>query len=210
MAMLALSGCMKMDGDFTVNPNDTVDGTVIIGVSKQVASMVGDKASPQQFSNLPEGATAEKWSNDTYTGTEITYDNVALADFRENAGGSGADQLSITHEGSEYVLDGAVDMTTAGSTGDNQFAEQMASQALASADMQMRFTFPGEVVETNGQVSEDGRTVTFELKPDDRNKMRVVAKDGGDVPWLPIGIGLGAAAVLGAGSALLVYRKRSS
>ncbi|MGZ4149814.1 MAG: hypothetical protein ACXVQJ_07230, partial [Actinomycetota bacterium] len=42
---LLLSGCLKLDEHLTLKPDNTVDGTVTFGVSKQLIQMTGQSAS---------------------------------------------------------------------------------------------------------------------------------------------------------------------
>jgi hypothetical protein len=157
--LAVLTGCMKIDMAFTLSEEDTVSGTMVMALSDEFAESLGmdpqelwDSANEGEDSlteDLPEGATEEPYSDGEYTGVQVTYADQPIADMA-------SEDLSITREGDEFVIDGVMDFT------DDEAAEtgEMPAEILDSFLMRIAVTFPGEVIETNGTV--DGSTVTWE------------------------------------------------
>lgn len=160
---LVLTGCMRMHVGLTLGEDDTVDGSMVFAVSDEVARSLGqepqdvwDQMSPEITSDLPPGATQEPYAEDGFTGTRITFADQPLS----GTGGlaTGADDLSITREGDEYVVAGRMDLTDTG-LDEGDASDPTTQQLLESVDVALAITFPGPVAESNGEV--DGTTVTW-------------------------------------------------
>ncbi|MCK9796092.1 hypothetical protein M1843_20310 [Isoptericola sp. 4D.3] len=194
VGLLALAGCMKVDVDMTLSEEDTASGTMIMAFSNQLAETMGmepgelwDQASSELEAGLPEGATQEPWSDDEYTGTEITYTDVPLDQLELGGAGTAQDAgLSITREGDEYVVAGQTDMSQdLGQLGD-------LPEGLQDAlDVQISITFPGEVIEANGTV--DGNTVSWAPQMGEVTEFqaRGSAETGSSFPWWVVGLVVG-------------------
>ncbi|HET6713049.1 MAG TPA: hypothetical protein VFI59_04980 [Actinomycetota bacterium] len=177
---LLLAGCLKLDMALTISPDDTVDGEMVFAVNKElleltgqnVDDLLGDTAVPD---DVP-GATQEPYEDDRFVGTRVLFEDVALQDIQE---GSGPDALSIERTGDTYEVNGVMDLTTdSAELQGNPFEDQI-SEAFDTAELRIAITFPGEVLETNGQV--DGTTVTWEPVFGERTELRAVASASGDV-----------------------------
>lgn len=177
---LLLAGCLKLDMALTISPEDTVDGEMVFAVNKElleltgqnVDDLLGDTAVPD---DVP-GATQEPYEDDRFVGTRVLFEDVALQDMQE---GSGPDALSIERKGDTYEVNGVMDLTTdSAELQGNPFEDQI-SEAFDTAELRIAITFPGEVLETNGQV--DGTTVTWEPVFGERTELRAVASASGDV-----------------------------
>ncbi|WP_402462972.1 LppM family (lipo)protein [Isoptericola aurantiacus] len=162
LVVLALAGCMKIDMEFTLSEEDTVSGSIVMAISNDFADSVGmdpqdlwDSANQGDDSltdELPEGSSEEPYSDGEYTGTRITY-----ADQPIESMSTGTDELSITREGDEYVVQGVMDMS--GAAEDAEELGDMPADMMEGFDIRIAVTFPGEVGETNGEV--DGTTVSW-------------------------------------------------
>jgi len=174
VAVLAfvLSGCMRMHVNVVLNEDNTVSGSMIMAVSDDAATQLG--MTPEEFlqsmdaeSSAPEGSTAKPYKKDGYTGQEFSFDSQPLEEFGSAGDATGADEMSITREGDEFVVKGSLDMSDTGMD-DPEMENDPATQAimnsmLESFDIAFNFTFPGPVSETNGKV--DGNTVTWKGVP---------------------------------------------
>lgn len=148
----------------TLNEDDTFDGSVVMAFSDELATSMGsdpqelwDQMGSEMESELPEGATQEPYAQDGYTGTKITYADQPISQLSS----AGADSISVTREGDEYVVSGSMDMTGEEfnpDTGDAT-SDELTQQMMDSLDIKVSITFPGEVAESNGEV--DGNTVTW-------------------------------------------------
>lgn len=207
-AAVAMTGCIKMDMDLTLE-GETASGTVILAVEKSFLEMAGTEPGDVlgdlgADDELPEDATVEPYEDDTYVGQQFSFDDAPLSDFQD-------EEMSITYdaEAGEYEVSGAMDMTDlAGDTGD--MPAGMGEAMMESFDFVISITFPGEVIEHNGELS--GNTVTWRPAVGETNEMRAVASESGSsgLPvWLIAGLG-GLVVVVGGGlAAFFVLRNRS-
>jgi hypothetical protein len=198
---LALSGCIKMDVDLTLD-GDQADGSMIIGVNRALLDLSGE--SVEDFlaeidgdeEMIPEGATGRPYEDDVYVGQEYVLSGVDIAEFDNEV-------VSISHdaEAGTYDVRGEMDMTDIGP----EAAE------LGDFDISVSITFPGEVTDHNGTL--DGRTVTWTPVLGETNEMRASARDGGgsDLPtWLLIAIAVAVVAVLAGLAYFLTRRNRAT
>ena len=202
---LLLAGCLKLDMAVTISPDDTVDGEMVFAVNKQlleltgqsVDDMLGDTTVPSDV----DGATQEPYEDEDFVGTQVMFENVTLSDLSER---SDPDALTIVRAGDTYEVDGVMDLSTeAADLQGNPFEDQI-SQAFDTAELRIAITFPGEVLETNGQV--DGTTVTWEPVFGERNVLSAVASASGDgANDTGDGTGTEAASGQGSGGDTLLY-----
>jgi len=179
---LLLSACLKLDMDLQVSENNTVNGSIIFGVDKQLIELTG--GSIEDFlgtdSPLPsdaEGVATEPFEDDEFIGQRFVFDSVPL----ETLSSGTPDELRITREGDSFTVTGALDLSSGltGATGATGFPG--AEQFLQGADLRVRITFPGPVTDTNGEV--DGNTVTWVPVVGERLELRATASaipSGGD------------------------------
>lgn len=206
LAAVALTGCIKMDMDLTLD-GDTASGSVIVAMDRSLLDMAG--AEPEDMlgdlrdeADLPEDATVEPYEDDDYIGQRLIFEDEPLSEFA-------GDEMSISYdpEAGRYEVIGSMDMTDmAGDSGD--MPAEMADALLESFDIVISITFPGEVTEHNGELS--GNTVTWRPVVGEVNEMRAVASEqDGLAGWL-IAVLVGLFVVIAAGLvALLALRKRA-
>ena len=184
LAML-LSACLKLDMDLQVSADNTISGSMIFGVDKQLLELTG--GSVEDFlgtdSPLPsdaEGVTVEPFEDDEFIGQRFVFDSVPL----ETLSSGTPDELRITREGDTFTVTGALDLSSGlsgatGATGATGFPG--AEEFLQGADLKVRITFPGQVTDTNGEV--DGNSVTWVPVVGERLELRATASaipSGGD------------------------------
>lgn len=209
LGLLLLSGCFKVDADFTVNSDETVDGTMIVAVEQEFLDMMGELGGEDEGvddlvnpEDLPEGAEVEKYEEGDYVGQKVTFEGVTLEEMTSSMaeGQADTDDWSLTHEGDDYVFEASFDMTT----GED---EMDMSGMMEGAEMSISMTFPGEVTDSNGEI--DGNTVTWEPEVGEANEMRAVAADEAGFPVAAVAGGVIGAAML-AGLAFFLLRGRRS
>ena len=171
---LLLAGCLKLDMAVTISPDDTVDGEMVFAVNKQLLELTGqnvdDVLGDTTVPSDVEGATQEPYEEGDFVGTQVTFENVALSDLSE---GSDPDALTIVRTGDTYQVDGVMDLSTEDADLQGNPFEEEITEAFDTAELRIAITFPGEVLETNGQV--DGTTVTWEPVFGERNVLTAVA-----------------------------------
>lgn len=158
---LLLTGCIKLNMNLLINPNDTVSGTIQVGVQKEILELTGQSLEDLLGTDVPipsdvPGVTQEPFDDGEFVGQQFTFESVPLAEFA----GTGAEEISITRSGDTYVITGTLDLSSglSGASGLTGFGASGA-ELFESADLSIAFTFPGDVIEANGQV--DGNTVTY-------------------------------------------------
>lgn len=216
-----LSSCIKLDMSLDVSTNNTVSGTVILAVDKQLLELTGQSVGDLlsgSGSSLPTdlpGVTTEPYEDDTFAGQQITFDSVSLDQFNSSGG---ADSLQILREGDQFVATGTLDMSGAtglsgvtGATGTGGLPSGFpgASEMFESAEIEISISFPGEVISSNGEV--DGNTVTWSPEFGEQLELQATASAiGGDgessFPW--IWIVVAAVAVIVAAILVLVLGRR--
>jgi hypothetical protein len=217
---LVTTGCMKLEMGLTVSPTDTVSGTAIVAFSKKmIEAGNANGATPDMFDtngmfNEGTGVSAEGYSDDKFTGTKYSFEEIALDKFYS---ASGSTSLRIVRDGDELVVGGAID--TSGGTSDvNAVRDNPATAELfEGSTLMVSITLPGEIKSTNGKQS--GNTIVWEAQIGDRLVFEAVslapfgktsaptASSPTNDSGLWIGIGIGSAVVVGALVIYLLQRK---
>ena len=208
---LLLTGCFKVNMDVEVSPENTVSGTAIIAVDESLLTLSGQSADQlfkdMDLSDLPAGATTDRYQEDGFIGQEITFNDVPLTAFTGNntlsgAGTGSGDQLNIVRQGDEFRVTGAFDMSGPEFTGAG-----VPKRFLESFEFKISITFPGEVKSATGGI--DGRTVTWEPAFGENTRIEAVASaiPAASSPILMILLIVAGALVLGAIAFMLTRRK---
>ena len=201
LAVLSLAGCMKMDMAIELLPEDQVSGTITMAVSREFAELAGE--SPESLADQmaadmtdTEGATSVPYDDGTYIGSTTTFEAVSIEEWTAD---SGSETLNVVRDGDEYVVTGELDMTDAGGLEEYGLTVPL--------DIRIAVTFPGKVSEHNGTLS--GTTVEWIPVAGELNEIsaRGSAVGGGGIPWLIIGVALGALVLVGVVVLLLARRK---
>ena len=179
---LLLTGCIKFDTDIELNSDNTVDGSVVFGISDDFAQLPGFDSS-DLLPEAPETPSAgsidvEPSAADGFIGTRLVVTGVPIEEF--STGTSEGETLNIVRDGDVFRVSGAFDTTSGlgadgeeppadGTFPEEQLPEDFPSEfpgledfdpsALIGAEVRIRVTFPGEVVSANGTI--EGNTVTW-------------------------------------------------
>jgi hypothetical protein len=230
-----LTGCIKLNMDLAINANDTVNGSIVLGVQKELLELTGQSAEDLlgEADLIPTGATGvivEPFEDDEFVGQQIIFEDLPIAEFNSGAlgasgatgisgvTGAGGDTLNITREGETFVVTGVLDLSSGLSGATGPFAGTGGAQFFESADIQISITFPGEVVQANGEV--DGNTVSYVPEFGERLEINATgsaidngqAADvvGGSDSFLPLLLIIAGVAVVLLVSIFLVMRSRSN
>ncbi|HEX6231427.1 MAG TPA: hypothetical protein VF029_06910 [Actinomycetota bacterium] len=208
-----LSACLKLDMDLSVNADDTVSGTVVFALDKQLLELTGQSAEDLLGTDAPvptdaEGVSTERYEDDRFQGQRYSFESVSLARFNE---GGDPDALQIVRDGDAFRVTGVLDLSEAtGGTGVTGFPDL--EGAFEGAELRIRMTFPGEVTESNGTV--DGNTVTWEPRIGERTEIRATGSaiegaGGGSNLAIILAI-VGVVVVLAIVVAILAHRRRGA
>ncbi len=210
--LFALTGCVKLDMDMNVQADDTIDGTLIIAVDKELLKATGqseaallkqiEQQGPFSGENRPKGGSfsVRPYNSGGKIGQAYTFSAVPLSQFGGGQGG-----LSITRKGDRFFVAGVVDMTT--DTPQTPEEKAVAARFGKTAETRIRITFPGEVLKSNGKI--DGRSVTWNPKIGQRSMLTAEARTSEIIPVLLAAVGGAAALLLVLGLIIfLLFRRR--
>ena len=151
--LVALTGCVKVDADLKVNSNETVSGTMKLGVDKQLVESSGqslDKVREQVEQGVKQtttdGVTCKPYEDDKYVGSNCKFDNVPFS----KMGSSTDDGVGFRKEGDKiHVTVKGMDLGKAADTG-------------GTPVINFKITMPGKITAHDGGAKVDGRTATYD------------------------------------------------
>lgn len=202
--VLALAGCVRFQADLTLNPENTVDGSIVVAVlvsedtdeAREQAITAASQIEADLLGSLRDasGVTTSEYAEDEYLGSRIVFDDVALDAFS----GQSEDSLKIVRDENAYVFTGALDFS----------GESMPPGEETEGDdnnLTVSVTFPGEVTEHNGELT--GTTVSWSTAVDQRLEMsaRGAATPAGPPILLIVGIGIVVLLVIAAVVGVLLF-----
>jgi len=197
LAVATLSGCVRFDMQVEVGADDTVSGSWVVAVDREVLEATGqdvddllDAGTDDAGGLLDESGVPvreEPYQDEDAVGRRYVFDAVPFAMF------NGVD-TTLAHADGQYTLDGTLPAPAGGS--DLGMSVQ--------ADIRIAFTFPGAVGETNGRVDPaDPRTVSWSSDGTRDIVLHAVASEAGS-PWPGLALVGGAGLLLLAGVVVLV------
>lgn len=202
LTVILLAGCVRFQADLSLNPDDTVDGSIVVAVvlgedegarESATESVATIEAQLLPAVNGAVGATRAEYDQDGYYGTRFTFDGTPIAAFQ-------SENLSLTRDGDRFVFDGLLDFTPD--------STEAADPDADTSNITVAITFPGDVTEHNGDLS--GRTVRWEATPEDRVEMSAVgsAIATGPPAWVPVVAVVGGVLVVAVVAVIVILRMR--
>ncbi|MEV0803500.1 hypothetical protein AB0I34_37815 [Kribbella sp. NPDC050281] len=188
--LVALTGCVKLDADLKVSSNETVSGTMEMGVDKQLVESSGqslEKIRSRVEDAIKElttdGVSCKPFEDDQYVGSTCQFDSVPF----EKMGTSTGEGVGFRKEGNRIIV--SVKESDLG---------QVPSGTQPSVNF--KITMPGRILEHDDGASISGRTATYDSL-DKLGKVSLISEAGSTFPlWLIIVIAvlllLAAAAVV--------------
>ena len=150
LALVALSGCARVQVALAVQPDDTVNGDVVVATPDGAPTGKGPQLSIPP--DLAGDVEISPYQEDGYVGSKVSFSGLTFEQvgrLGEVAGIVGArGQLQLRRLGSRLVVQGRADLSTV---------------PVDRADFQLKMSFPGDVLETNGDP--DGSTVSWSFTP---------------------------------------------
>ncbi len=176
---------MRFQADLDVSDHDTLDGDIVVAVITNDEPDSGDNARDAvadiEAQLLPglrgsDGVTATPYEEDDYVGTRF-----ALSGTPIDALGGGTDgALSLTREGDEFVFSGRLDFTP----GEEPTTGEDVDGDAGDSDITVAISFPGEVLEHNGEISGNQVTWATTLEGSVDMDARASAIPNGPPAWL--------------------------
>jgi len=151
--LFALTGCAKLDADLKVGSDETVSGTMQIGIDKQLLESSGqslDKIRERVDSSIKQlttdGVSCAALDDDQYIGSKCTFESVPF----EKMGQSSGDGVGFRKEGGKVIVTvKAPDLSSV--TGGGQ-----------QPQVNFKITMPGKILEHDDGARIDGRTATYD------------------------------------------------
>ena len=194
-AVALLGGCARVRAALAVQPDDTVTGEIVIATPEKGPDDTGPAITVP--SALESEVDVSEYRQDGYTGSVLRFSGLTFDQVGQltAAGGQAGERAHLTmrRAGNRIVLEGAADLTTV---------------PVDRADFQLKVSFPGEVLDTNGD-SEAG-TVSWTFTPGEVGDVNaVVAYDDPQAPSATAWTAGLAVIVLGAVAAVVVLARRT-
>jgi hypothetical protein len=191
---LLLGGCARVRTALAVQPDDTVDGEIVLATPSTGPEDKGPKLT------IPPDLTAaidvSAYSQDGYVGSVLRFTGLTfpqVSELQQVAGDAGGGaKLDIRRSGNRVVTSGKLDLSTV---------------PVDKADFQLKISYPGEITESNGDA--DTSTVSWTFTPGQVDEVdAVVAFDDPNAPsalnWT---LGLTGLVVLAAAGVVVIARR---
>lgn len=231
VASWALTGCIDSEANFVVNDDATVNGTMNVSMSKDLAQMFGitDKEAFEkqlldpESGSIPEGQGFTVTEEDGQYKMEITYDNTPLDDEDMKIEVTSDDQLKFTYK-SEGMGEGETGVSAddmEGMEGSIKFTLEFPGDITKTvpADLPASVKVDGNVVRINSDLTE---TLDLEMYSNRSGATGGSGDDGqavgsgsgdddeGGSNAFGIAIGVAVAVIALVGVAYMVVRRRSN
>jgi hypothetical protein len=191
---LLLGGCARVRTALAVQPDDTVDGEIVLATPETGPEDKGPKLTIPE--DLADAVEVTAYRQDGYVGSVLRFTGLTfpqVSELHQVSGDAGAGaKLDIRRSGNRVVTSGKVDLTTV---------------PVDKADFQLKISYPGEITESNGDA--DTSTVSWSFTPGQVDEVSaVVAFDDPNAPsalnWT---LGLTGLVVLSAAAVVLAARR---
>jgi hypothetical protein len=189
-----LGGCARVRTALAVQPDDTVTGEIVLATPEKGPDDPGPNITlPPE---LESDVDVSEYRQDGYAGSVLRFSGLTFAEvaaLNRAAGPAGdAVRFELRRAGNRVLVAGAVDLTTV---------------SVDRADFQLKISFPGQVLESNGD-AESG-TVSWTFVPGEVGDLSaVVAYDDPNAPSaLNWALALGTVVALVAAAVVLLARR---
>lgn len=183
-----LSGCFKFTMDLEVSSQDTISGTAVVALSKELQALAqgGGEEPTGAFADL-EGTKVTEFDDGTFVGQQYEFSRSPIEDWALDDDSSA---LTIQRDGDNLVVSGSLSFED--EEADPEAGEDFGfGQAFFdSADLRVSIKFPGKILETNGDVNEETNTITWRPKYGQANELNAVVYAPRGIPiwvWWVVG-----------------------
>lgn len=207
LAVAVLTGCFRYDMQVVVGDDDTVSGSYVIAIDGRAMGLTEAEVeeflateAPAQDGPFDPGAGVttdqERYADGDLVGTRYSFTDVPFDVVN-------GDDLALTRTGTGWELDGTIPVVV----------DEEATGGVPTPAGEVRFavTFPGEVVETDGEVDPgDPRTVRWTGDGTTPLDLRAVATEPGPA-WVALAVAGGAGLLVLGGvvaAVIVVVRRR--
>ena len=209
---LLMTGCIKVDLDMELHGDNTISGTMVFAVSRDLLALTGSSADDllgqitASAGPLPSGVRFQEsaYADDKFEGKTYTFQDVPIDAFSQ--GTTAGETISIKRVGDTFQVNGEIDLTPT-VTGPLQPG---AAQLAKDMELRIAITFPGLVSQQSGGTI-TGNTVTWTPAFGQKTEIQATGSatgSGGDGPtmWILLGLAILLVVVV----ALVLVRSRRS
>ncbi|MFI9817253.1 DUF3153 domain-containing protein [Saccharothrix variisporea] len=199
LAFFSLTGCVRLHAAMALSQDDRVSGEIVAATPPTRDNDPGPQL--RVPNELASRVTTKPYAQDNYTGTQLFFSGLTFDEVRALAAATSASssryQLSFRRSGDLVTMNGSVDLT------------QVPPER---ADIQVKISFPGEVVETNGR-EEESSTIAWSPKPGQASMLEATVRYAGEnspsyFGWTMLLAGLtGGAALIVVVLAIVAHRR---
>ncbi len=209
LLVLALAGCVRFQADLSVDEQNRLDGDIVVAVittdepgSADNARDSVEEIEGQLLAGLSgaEGVTEEPYEQDDYVGTRFTLEDTPI-DALDGGDADGA--LRLTRSGDVFEFSGRLDFTP----DDEPLGGDDVQGDVEDSNISVAVSFPGDVLEHNGELSGNEVTWTTTLEGSVDMEARASAIPNGPPGWVWI-VAAGAALLIAVAIVLVVMRVR--
>ncbi|WP_033437189.1 DUF3153 domain-containing protein [Saccharothrix sp. NRRL B-16314] len=200
LALFSLTGCVRLHAAMALSQDDRVSGEIVAATPPTQDNDPGPQLKVPN--ELASRVTTKPYKVNDYVGTQLSFSALTFEEVRTLSAATSASssryQLSFRRSGDLVTLSGSVDLT------------QVPPER---ADIQVKISFPGEVVDTNGR-EEDDATIAWTPKPGQASMLTATVRYAGEnsvsyFGWTMLVAGLTGGAVLIVLVLALVAHRRS-
>jgi hypothetical protein len=202
-----LSGCFKFNMDLEVSNQDTVSGTAVVALSKELQAFAeesGGGEEPTDAFDEVDRAEVSDFDDGSFVGQQYEFNAIPIEEFSLNDDESA---LKIERDGDKLVVSGNFSLEDEAADADAGEDFGFGQAFVDSADLRVTMKFPGDIRETNGEVDEDTNTITWIPKYGEANELSAVVYSPKGIPqwvWWVVGAALGTSLIV---AGLLFARK---
>jgi hypothetical protein len=190
---LATSGCARVRTALAVQPDDTVTGEIVLATPETGPDDPGPAVEVPP--DLASAVDVDEYRQDGYAGSVLRFSALTfeqLGSLTRAAGAAGqAVQLELRRAGGRVLVTGQADLSTV---------------TVDRADFQLKISFPGRVLETDGE--EDSGTVSWTFTPGEVGEISAVVAYADPEAPSALNWTLGLAAVVLAATCVVVVVAR--
>lgn len=190
--LFALTGCIRYEAKTTVKTDGTCDFTFTYAIADVASSgdtNMADSAMEKFLdTDWDVDEYEEKAENTSYKGFTATLSNVDLLDLPDELAAVDIKGITVEEEDGEYTMSWDASSTSSDAQGQGVTADNLDQYG---GYMRVVLQLPGKVIESNGEESNGGKTVTWNLLDleEDTLEARFNLKSSGSK--LPLGLILG-------------------
>ncbi|MEV8440355.1 DUF3153 domain-containing protein [Actinosynnema sp. NPDC051121] len=165
LALFSLTGCVRLHAAMALSTDDRVSGEIVAATPPTQDNDPGPQLKVPE--ELAGRVTTKPYKVDDYVGTQLSFNGLTFDEVRSLSTATSASssryQLTFRRSGDLVTLSGSVDLT------------QVPPER---ADIQVKISFPGEIVDTNGQ-EEDNATISWAPKPGQASMLSATVRYAG-------------------------------